>query len=133
MNEYKVWDVNLKKMFKLVGMEAPPLGDGTIYFLQDENDYCIKSYPANQNLIFMQYTGLVDKQEIKIFKYDIVCYLTPEQKMIVCFGEYLDYNENVVEGKHYGWHLKGLEDKNNISRLGSYAAKGCLLIGSIYE
>ena len=76
-----------------------------------------------------EFTGFLDKNNVEIFKWDIVKHKHPEKIGTVVFGQYLDQL-----GTHEGWYVKRIMKKIRLSKLETLPDfKVHEIIGNLYQ
>lgn len=103
---------------------------GPFSFNDFDGDYCILFGEdiCSENAIFLQFTGLHDKNGKEVWEGDIVRHraFEPRGVFVVELGEYKD--ENGL--RHTGWHLQNGPDENQLEILDCPDIE---VIGNIYE
>ena len=66
-------------------------------------EYVYQPYQIDPSTL-CQWTGLVDKNGVKVFEGDIIESIFTKKPYIVCFGEYKCINEYDEEKYEYGWY-----------------------------
>lgn len=127
--KFRAWLPTIKKMaFAMPLFGLIKTGDAIRVSGKDE-------FPSD--IIFLQYTGLKDKNGVEIFEGDLLQY--SGLVMSVNHGAYIEATDgNCPRDGHnaHGWYMTDLEEKNIKSLLTSWALpsmKEIEVIGNIYE
>lgn len=117
--EFRAWDKSGKRMLNKIGVHPTMLCLNDGYSPEQDGAFTIS--PEFSNYIIEQYTGLKDKNGVKIFESDI---LDEKFKVKVVFF-------------HGGWHVKGKHVKHKplYDWLLQRIKAGCpsAIIGNIHE
>ena len=126
--EFRVWDKDLKQMRYLHNTHD------FICFNEDGSGYYVNMQTGLGDWFsdLMQYTGLKDKNGVKIFEGDIL--IAHNTKFIVKFGEYRTvlFNERYkgTKTKQFGLYAESIENKEQCNLV---TPNDIEVIGNIYE
>lgn len=127
--KFRAWDVENKIMVYDNENDTYGYWDGC----QDSDLGMINHLLNRKEYIFMQYTGLKDKNDKKIFEGDII--IAHDTKFIVKFGAYRtqlfkkEYG-SAIHTKQFGWYVESIENKEQCNLV---IPNGIEVIGNIYE
>lgn len=110
--EFRAWDLDKRIMNFCIF-----IGDGKIFNMTKT----FKPKEEIKNAILMQYTGLKDKNDKKIYEGDIVRFRTGNYEVIYYYDsfELKNFNEYVFE--------------DNQKLLINYDLQNCIVIGNVYQ
>ena len=115
--EFRAWLKDEKKMIDVKAVDFDENGDVFSVNYPEGKSYC--GYDRD-NIELMQYTGLKDKNGVKIFEGDIVCV---EDE--ICYVAWSEYYSAFV--------LRFTDCECNEDMLGDFESKYLEAIGNIYE
>lgn len=111
---FKVWDVDNSKMYVLSDIFKSDFLQNTLHTLLYVNDDCVN---GKGNLVFLQYVGLEDVDNVPIFNGDIL--------------EYVDDPGEYCRVEHYGGAFR--TGRMDIMEAESLEMIGYRVVGNIYE
>jgi uncharacterized phage protein (TIGR01671 family) len=118
--KFRAWDKVNKEMWKVLQLPLSfPCNTLLLHSYYDEGE-TMQEGKNIDNYIFMQFTGLLDKNGKEIYEGDVLSYPIPNDEMrgVIIWGKY----EYIVEYSY-----------ENADYLATIGEDGCEVIGNIYE
>ena len=136
---FRAWDEQNKIMhndFQFI--KSGDEGNDWIVFTSDKQTLQDSTHPFEnpyfgQQLKIMEYTGLKDKNGVKIFEGDIVKYYGYDYSEDGDFEYYKVEFTKECYGEKWGWDLVDIKGNAHEYYYGGFNAENCVVIGNIHS
>ena len=113
----------------LTGNDGPPDADYAEILVKNKHGYNVIWCEVDMETIG-QWTGLVDKNGVKVFEGDIVESIFTKKPYTVCYGSYTYINEYEEEEYAWGWYNT---DEDGFATAFALPAEWAIVISNIHD